>query len=127
VGYECVFGTGAFDVAVTLYGDVSAEEIDAMRRAVAADPRLRPGMTILWDFNGSNAMAMSASEVRALAADTPLFDKRPRAAAFVAPSPLAFGFSRMFGTLARADLLVDHFVVCSSVDEAERWLRTHDR
>jgi hypothetical protein len=126
VQYTCAFGASGFDLVVTLTGRVSAEEIDAARRAVAADPRLRPGMSMLWDFDGADATLLTAAGVRSLAADTPLLDKLPRAVAFVAPTPVAFGFSRMFTTLTRAEELVGHAVVCSSVAEAERWLQEHD-
>ena len=59
--------SGPFEVVVTTSGEASGAEIEAGRRRVLADPRFRPGMSILLDHSLLDNTGAEAHEVRGLA------------------------------------------------------------
>jgi len=69
VEYAYDFGDGPFDLVVTVSGAASAEEMIRRRGEVLGDPRLRPGMNVLYDLTGIDARGLTTDDLRELADD----------------------------------------------------------
>jgi hypothetical protein len=114
---------GPFDVVVTIDGVMSPELIEAGRRRLLADPRFRPGMSVLVDNSDVDTSNTTADRLRAIAASA----ARDYANAGVedlvmlAPESVTFGLLRMWHTFL-SDELAGRAAVVSSLDEAEAWL-----
>jgi len=123
VEYTYDFGDGPFDLIVTVSGAASAQEMMLLRGELLGDPRLRPGMNVLYDLTGIDARGLTTDDLRELADDGRRFEPLGRhAVALVAPKPLAFGLGRMFEAFAANVHLADHVHVAESVDDAYAWL-----
>ena len=119
-------------IKVYLSGAVTSAEILAYYARLAVDPLLRPGLAVLADCSGVDAVP-SFAEISIVAtghAHTPSA-LRPTVAAVVVATPWLFGIVRQFGALVeRTGVRVRPFY---ADDDARRWLaddaratRVHD-
>ena len=121
--YAYAFADGPFDLVVTLVGAVSRERMIEGRGDVLGDPRIKPGMSVLYDLTGIDATGLTTDDVRSLAFDSRRYERAQlRAVAVAAPSPLVYGLIRMFEAYAAEIDIADHVTVVDSVDAAYRWL-----
>lgn len=119
VRYEIDAAAGL--VRVTASGDVTSDEILEYYATVAADPALRPGLSIFADCRAVTSVP-PFPELSAVANAQPRSpaDLRPRRAAVLVSSSYLYGIVRQFGALAeRGDILVVPFY---DRDEAQQWL-----
>jgi hypothetical protein len=126
VDYDIEFTeSGPFEVVVTTSGEASGAEIEAGRRRVLADPRFRPGMSILLDHSLLDNAGADAHEVHGVASSL----ERDRATsgfayiAIVAPDALTYGLGRMWELLA-GDELERAVTVVHTREEAYAWLES---
>ena len=119
VRYEIDSAAGL--VRVTLSGDVTSDEIFDYYAAVAADPALRPGLSIFADCRSVTSVppfpelnAVANAQARAPA------DVRPRRAAVLVSSSWLFGIIRQFAALAEGGGI--QVVPFYNHDEAHQWL-----
>jgi len=121
--YDYEFVNGPFDLIVTVSGAASAAEMLTRRTDVLADPRLRPGMNVLYDLTSADLGQLSTADLRALADDSRRFEKAAfSSAAIAAPRPLTFGLTRMFEAYAGEIRLADRFTIVETIAEAHAWL-----
>ena len=119
VRYEIDSAAGL--VRVTLSGDVTSDEIFEYYATVAADPALRPGLSIFADCRSVTSVP-PFPELSAVANVQPRApaDLRSRRAAVLVSSSWLFGIVRQFAALAeRGGILVVPFY---DRDEAQQWL-----
>jgi hypothetical protein len=108
-------------VRVTVSGDVTSAEIFDYYAAVAADPALRPGLSIFADCRAVTSVPPFAelSVAANVQARAPA-DLRPSRAAVLVSSGWLFGIVRQFAALAeRGGILVVPFY---DRDDAQQWL-----
>ena len=104
-------------VFTTFRGDVTLEEVGAVRNALRDDPDFRPTLNQLNDFRAVTT-TMSAENIGRLARMTP-FGKGSRRA-IVVESDLLFGLSRMYELSGKeGGAMVEVF---KDVQEARTWL-----
>lgn len=98
------FGGNPQDVTITTFGPASAEGLTAFLMELVSNPRFRPGMLILADHTGLDPTTVTAAEVRAQAEIVVGLNGQIGASkiAIVVPSPLAFGWARMYELSAEA-------------------------
>ena len=120
--YTIEFGGGPQDVTITTFGLATAEGLLDFIRELVSNPRFRPGMSILVDHMAVDARMITADDVRAQAQLVLALDEQigPSNVAIVVPSPLAFGYSRMYEAHAAAAQVRSH--VFYSRNEALEWL-----
>jgi hypothetical protein len=126
VNYDIEFTeSGPFEVVVTTSGEASGAEIEAGRRRVLADPRFRPGMSIMLDHSLLDNSGAEAHEVRGLASSL----DRDRASsgfaylAIVAPDAVTYGLGRMWESLASEEV-ESAVTVVRTREEAYVWIES---
>jgi len=123
VDYEYAFTDGPFDLVVTLVGAISRAQMIERRGGVLGDPRLQPGMCVLYDLTGMDATGLTADDIRTLARDSRRYEEaKLGAVAVAAPAPLVYGLIRMFEAYATDVDIAEHVTVVDSVEAAYRWL-----
>lgn len=100
------------------WGVLSAAEFMAHQIAVGADPSFDPTFTHLVDLRDVTAFDLDTGTIRSKARSS-IFRPGVRRA-IVAPSDLAFGLARMFGTYAES--ASQTVAVFRAIEEAEHWL-----
>lgn len=107
-------------VITTGWGVVTGDECLEHQRQLGSDARFNSDFFQLADFTRVTGVQIDLSTVMKLA-DLDLFSGKARRA-FLAPNPLAYGFSRMF-IAARRVTGVEQMRVFRDRDEALGWLR----
>jgi hypothetical protein len=106
-------------VVSTGSGRVVIEEMIEHQHRLSADPRFRPDFSQLVDFTGVEKVDIGPQDVAQLA-EMAIFSPASRRA-IIAPDPLIFGFSRMYGVYR--ELAGEKGVrVFRTRREAERWI-----
>jgi hypothetical protein len=124
VNYSIEFGGMPQDVKITTSGLADADGLIGFVRDLVANPRFRPGMLILVDHMSIDASKLTGADVRAQAGVVVgLSDQLgPSKVAIVVPTPLTFGYARMYEHHA-ADTQLDSRVFYSR-REALAWLES---
>lgn len=99
-------------------GELSAEDVANHQQALANDPDFDPSFSQLSDFTQVTKFAIDAAQVISRAAENPFGPGARRA--FVAPTAVGYGFSRMFQMLT--DLDGPELAVFKTLAEAKAWL-----
>jgi hypothetical protein len=124
VKYTIQFGGAPQDVTITTSGPGSGKGLVDFVRDLVSNPLFRPGLLILVDHLSLDPTPINAADVRAQAETVLLLDERigPSKVAIVVPTPLAFGFARMY------ELYTERAQVTSKVfysrSEALKWLES---
>ena len=100
------------------WGVVTGDAFLAHAHALAADPRFHPAFRQLADLRGVTRGTVGRAAILQLASLSPFGHGARRA--IVAPSPLAYGLSRMFEILREP--FPDEMQGCHSLTEACAWL-----
>jgi hypothetical protein len=125
--YEPVFDDSNFDLVIRIGGELTLEALLESRRRLFEEPRLRPGMAVLFDYSEADARLLTVDDIRRAAGETQTMRLGLRAVAVVAADDLTFGLARMFGSFARSDDGDGEArTVVRTVGEAEDWLRSLD-
>ena len=108
-------------IAVHLSGDVTGAEIFAYFAQLAADPALRPNLTVVADCREVTGVPTFA-ELGAVADAEPRTPSklRPTHAAVLVSTPWLFGIARQFASLAEPNGI--RVMPFYDSDEADRWL-----
>jgi len=106
-----VFGTFA--------GTVTLSDLIEAQRALMADPRFRPHLSLLLDTRDAADVRLSAEDVRTLSRSTALGPGARRA--IVATTDLRFGLARMYEMLSAGR--PDQTAVFRTIEDALDWLR----
>jgi hypothetical protein len=122
VEYAIEFGGSPQDVTITTSGPASREGLIGFVQDLVDDPRYRKGMFILVDHLALDATSISGADVRAQAERVITLEERlgPCKVAIVVPTPLTFGYARMY-ELHAAETQVHSRVVYSLSDGLD-WL-----
>lgn len=117
---------GAGRIVVHLSGDVTSAEVLGYYQDLAADPMLRPGLTVLGDCREVTAVpCFSEMSMIATAQSRAPVELRPTRAAVVVSAAWLFGIIRQFGALAeRGGIRVMPFY---DEREAHQWLASRVR
>ena len=102
---------------VTATGSVTGEEIQAVQRAMLADPQFERGAPVLCDFLGADLSGITSEAIRALAAGSGP-DRGPRA--IVVAEGLPYGLARMFE--AYSSMHQQNTEVFTTIADARKWL-----
>ena len=96
--YSIKFDGPPQDVTITTFGLADAEGLIGFVRDLVANPRFRPGMLILADHLSIDASRLTGADVRAQASVVVgLAEQLGRSkVAIVVPTPLTFGYARMY-------------------------------
>ena len=100
------------------WGELSTADLLSHYRAVAADPAFDPTFAQLVDLREVTTFTLDTGVLRSRAAHS-LFQPGVRRAV-VAPSDVAYGLARMFGTYAES--ASQTIAVFRAIGEAEHWL-----
>lgn len=112
-------------VTVAATGEITGSEICRMLGALNSDCRLRPEMSVLWDFRMAHAPLRRHDIQKIIDVAKSAPGRRGRGkTGIVAPNDLEFGLARMLQ--AYADDLPEEVGVYRDAEEAERWLDDHD-
>ena len=124
--YTIEFGGTPQDVTITTTGLADAKGLVGLVRDLVSSPRFRPGMLILEDYTAIDASQVTSSDLRAQAnAVIGLSDQiGPSKVAIVVPSPVTFGFSRMWEAYVDGRTAVESRVFYSRADGLE-WLESN--
>lgn len=96
--YSIEFGGSSRDVTITTSGLADADGLIGFVRDLVASPRFRPGMSILVDHMSIDASRLTGADVRAQANVVVQLAEQlgPSKVAIVVPTPLTFGYARMY-------------------------------
>jgi hypothetical protein len=124
VKYTIEFGGAPQDVTITTSGSGTGKGLVDFVRDLVSSPRFRPGMLILVDHLSLDPTPITAADVRAQAEAVILLNERigPSKVAIVVPTPLAFGFARMYELHAEPAEVTSK--VFYSRSEALEWLES---
>jgi hypothetical protein len=106
-------------VYVRMSGPLMLAEIQQLVDTLAADPEVQPGFCELIDLREATTDAVSAEDVRRLAAAT--LDNAQRRA-FVTTDTLTYGLARMFEVYRSLNRKSDTIAVFRHIKDAEAWL-----
>lgn len=123
--YTIEFGGTPQHVTITATGLADAKRLVSLVRDVVSSPRFRPGMLILEDYLAIDASKVTSSDLRAQA-DTviQLSDQiGPSKVAIIVPSPVTFGFARMWQAYVDDRTAMESRVFYSRADGLE-WLES---
>ena len=120
--YSIQFGGTPQDVTITTSGPGTGDGLTGFVRDLVNDPRFRRGMSILVDHLALDASPLTGADVKRQAELVNQLDETlgPCHVAIVVPSPLAFGFARMY-ELHAAETQI-HSRVFYKRDEAVQWI-----
>ena len=120
--YAIEFGGAPQDVTIRTSGPATAEGLIAFVTDLVADPRFRPGMSVLVDHSDLDARPLTGADVKAMAEAVMRLDERigTSRVAILVPNPLTFGYARMYELHAAETQL--HSRVFYSRDDALKWL-----
>src|SRR5262249_31216194 len=107
-------------VITTAWGVLTGEEIREHRRQLRNDARFHRSFFQLLDFTRVTGMNIGTMTVRELSRDH-TFSRNSRRA-FVAPSPLAYGMSRMFISIREVSGGAEEMQVFKNRNKAMQWL-----
>jgi hypothetical protein len=124
VNYSIEFGGVPQDVTITTFGMADADGLIGFVRDLVANPRFRPGMLILVDHMSIDASKLTGADVRAQAGVVVGLSEKlgPSKVAIVVPTPLTFGYARMYEHHAAETQL--HSRVFYSRRDALAWLES---
>jgi hypothetical protein len=124
VDYSIEFGGPPQDVTITTFGLADADGLIGFVRDLVANPRFQPGMFILVDHMSIDASKLTGADVRAQAGVVVALAERLGSSkvAIVVPTPLTFGYARMYEHHA-AETQLDSRVFYSRRD-ALAWLES---
>jgi hypothetical protein len=124
--YTIVFGGALQDVTITTSGLASVEGLIGFVTDLVANPRYRPGMSILVDHTALDARPLTATDIRTFAMEVVRFDEQigPSRVAIVVPDPLTFGFARMYELYAESAAVRSRVFYAAS--DAHAWLESGD-
>jgi hypothetical protein len=124
VKYSIEFGGVPQDVTITTFGMADADGLIGFVRDLVANPRFRPGMLILVDHMSIDASKLTGADVRAQAGVVVGLSEKlgPSKVAIVVPTPLTFGYARMYEHHAAETQL--HSRVFYSRRDALAWLES---
>ena len=105
-------------VQTKYFGEVCMSDIE---EAVTQGNALYPNLDSLVDFSEASLKELSAQDVRQLVRLATEHEPQGINCAFVAPENLEFGLSRMYATMADADLPQNR-AIFRSLPEARAWL-----
>jgi len=128
VEYAIRFGGDPEDVLVTTSGEAELDALHRFVEEVIADPRFRPGMSVIVDHTALDVSTLTAADMRArssrLAANADRIG--PSRVATVVAGQAAFGLWRMMDAYEDG-LLESDGRVFYSLDEARAWLRAEQQ
>jgi hypothetical protein len=107
-------------VMVRASGLLTYDEIMATRRKFTSDPNFRPDFYQLYDVRKVTRVALTASQVGALA-EAPIFHPSSRRAC-VTTNGETYGIARMFQIYRELNAGKEQIKLFISVEEAEAWL-----
>jgi hypothetical protein len=98
VEYTIEFSGSPQDVTITTYGPASRDGLVGFVQDLVDDPRFRPGMFVLVDHLALDATTINGDDIRAQAQRVINLEEElgPCTLAIVVPTPLAFGYARMY-------------------------------
>ena len=120
--YRIEFGGTPQDVTITTSGPADGRGLLDFVRNLVDDPRFERGMYILVDHLALDPTPLTGQDVRAQALLVSDLDDRlgPCHVAIVVPTPLAFGYARMYELHAAETQIHSH--VFYARDEGLAWL-----
>jgi hypothetical protein len=107
-------------VISTAWDILTGVDVLEHRRQLRSDTRFSRDFLQLLDFTRVTAMNIDAETVRELTREN-LFSRKSRRA-FVAPTPIAFGMSRMFISIRQLSGRTEQMAVFKERDQAMQWL-----
>lgn len=122
--YTIEFSGSPQDVTITTSGAASREGLVGFVQDLVDDPRYRPGMFVLVDHLALDATTITGDDIRAQAERVINLEEElgPCKLAIVVPTPLAFGYARMY-ELHTAETQIHSRVVYTRTDGLA-WLDT---
>ena len=123
--YTIEFGGTPQDVTITSSGLADAEGLVGLVRDLVSDPRFRPGMLMLEDVTALDVSKLKSADLRAQA-DTVIELSEligPSKLAMIVPSPVTFGFARMWEFFVDSRTAIESRVFYSRADGLE-WLES---
>lgn len=110
----------------SFFGTITDEDLRKHAEAVAADPRIRPGLCELVDLTGIEAVsASSASLELIIKIDMAHIDKfAGQRTAIIATTDLLFGYARMYQTMVDLQNSPMKIRVFRTSEEAKKWLES---
>jgi hypothetical protein len=120
--YTIDFSGSPQDVTITTSGPASRHGLVGFVQDLVDDPRYRPGMFVLVDHLALDATTITGDDIRAQADRVIKLEQQlgPCKLAIVVPTPLAFGYARMY-ELHTAETQV-HSRVVYTRNEGLAWL-----
>lgn len=120
--HELLFGPAADELRIRVTGLATVDGFLRMIDEGIGDPRWRPPMRALLDYTDLDMSALSAEQMRQVAAHATAFDAQLAGArvAVLAPRALAYGLARL--SAAAAQLTTAEVQVFGERDAAESWL-----
>jgi len=119
--YEFV-DDGPFDVIAKTSGVATVEEMIEGRRSMYADPRLRPGVAILFDHTDLEGDLTAEENERVAAASSFDFEEYQIGySVMVAPRAVAYGMIRMWQAFVTGPIR-ERSKVVRTVEEAYEWI-----
>jgi hypothetical protein len=117
VEYTIEFSGSPQDVTITTSGAASREGLVGFVQDLVDDPRYRPGMFVLVDHLALDATTITGDDMRAQAERVINLEEElgPCKLAIVVPTPLAFGYARMY-ELHTAETQIHSRVVYTRTD-----------
>ena len=117
VEYTIEFSGSPQDVTITTSGRASRAGLVGFVQDLVDDPRYQPGMFVLVDHLALDASTMTGDDVRAQAERVINLEEElgPCKLAIVVPTPLAFGYARMY-ELHTAETQIHSRVVYTRID-----------
>jgi hypothetical protein len=102
-----------------MWGSLTRAEVMAVVQELIADSRFTPGLSELIDLEDATSTAITANDLRQLAASS--LDPVARRA-FVTTDALTFGLARMFEAHRKASQAPERIAVFKNLRDAEAWL-----
>ena len=123
--YTIEFGGTPQDVTITTAGLADAKGLVGLVRDLVSSPRFRPGMLILEDNMAIDASKLTSLDLRAQADTVIELSDRigPSKAAIIVPSPVTFGYVRMWQAYIDSRTAIESRVFYSRADGLE-WLES---
>ena len=123
--YTIEFGGTPQDVTITATGLADAKGLVGLVRDLVSSAPFRPGMLILEDYLAIDASKVTSSDLHAQADTVIQFSDQigPSKAAIIVPSPVTFGYARMWQAYVDDRTAMESRVFYSRADGLE-WLES---
>ena len=107
-------------VRACAWGNVTYDEVIAVRKKFTSDPNFKPDFNQIYDGRGVTRINITASEIGLLAMDD-VFGPTSRRA-LIAPRSDTFGFGRTFQLYRQINAGKEQIKIFHTMEEAEAWL-----